>query len=1490
VSGETATAPERGNEQQQAVWPVLLAPVQIQTRFGTKDGQAVLRLRIYPDQFSIDTHDPRLTQDEIDAGTFFWTSAWRAGSGCDDAQRAIWGRLVDAYGPQRAAWIARDLTPANVDGWPAQRTPDSDPLDPAPQVPAPSHGTKPSSYARAAEAAAMPDRWLVALYAGTAAPRTATTTDIRRPLYVGPRLDGGQAPSFPPDASELRLDPEMRWLVDFDEAVRAGMAIELLLTGAEARRGFDRIVVVGLRRSSAQSGGEELARIIDGHHFSEGFAFVPQGTPTNNTAVARAGYASTDAGYRSYAVERRDPLTQHDGAVAARLLGLPDDLFEHVEAADRTDQANARAMAVALWGPTLGYFLLQMMADVFTPEQEDAARTFFLDNVRGRGPLPATRVDDTLYGILPATELGAYVPGRAPLLQPLSTFLRGLLPHWLSSADRAPRITPGGDPDQELVAVLGQDASARRYRIRDALGARFALNYIRFLRLGDGPGWLREGEQSGRQELADIGHPDWDPRLIHLALTRRDFPFPGPIVADELSETEPLQAAPGSTWNYIAWLRNASIDDVRHERYPGGGTPPDALLYKVLRQAVLLEYANQAYGALVNANLIAATATKENELIGFDHVGTSAWSTAAAARPLADGEPLSPWDALGESVPGITSPGQTIGDYLRTPAGSGAFPRMGELFAALDALALLPSAELERLLTETTDLCSTRLDAWITSLATERLLADRAAAPTGLYLGGFGFVHDVRPEPPEPAVAGAESTLVDDLDRRARARGPRQRQLPPVRQPRADNGGFVHAPSVGQAAAAAVLRQGYLTHRQTSNGQLLAIDLSSERVRNALWLLDGVRQGQTLAALLGYRFEQALHDAPPLAQYIDAFRLHYPLVPPERLTPPEAPGSSQMVPLPNVVNGLDLESAWSMGRVPWSGLGIGDSDRLRIEPLLRQLDDMLDGLGDLSIAESVFQITRGNFGRAGGMLDALVRGERAGEPEIVRTPRGGVAVTYRLVLLFLEDPARSPAWPKVGARADVEPRLDAWLSRHLPDPDNVRCQITHIHDGTVDVTELRLGDLDVGPLDLLFLADTADHPQQSELEQRIVLRALQDLPEVHGAVSIRFGRDAQFSPKRTFPELLTLTRAARDLLGGVRALEPRDLIEPGALPFEQGANLHAGDLRATALNAIGDVDSARAALSTATTATAIRQALLTASQYGIPGSIPASAKGSAALPELAVQRERVAAELKRRQDAAVALDAAYHDDPSRPDASVKHSLELLRLLFGESFVACAQFIPPGAATLGQAFADSSTLLAGTAGEPERWLQRLTHVRRGVSRLDAFHALAEIVSEASRTEPVLGQLPPKPAAGPDRWLALPLDGTTPAPGRIALTAWVDDGPYDHSKLHAGLMLDEWVERIPSSVETTALAFHYTQPRARAPQSLLLAVAPGRRKTWDEELLLGIVNETIDLARVRTVDLDALDTAGQLLPALYFAFNTAGDTVSTNLKAPTRLRGT
>jgi hypothetical protein len=93
------------------------------------------------------------------------------------------------------------------------------------------------------------------------------------------------------------------------------------------------------------------------------------------------------------------------------------------------------------------------------------------------------------------------------------------------------------------------------------------------------------------------------------------------------------------------------------------------------------------------------------------------------------------------------------------------------------------------------------------------------------------------------------------------------------------------------------------------------------------------------------------------------------------------------------------------------------------------------------------------------------------------------------------------------------------------------------------------------------------------------------------------------------------------------------------------------------------------------------------------------------------------------------------------------------------------------------------------------------------------------------------------------------------------------------------VDEWPERIPSTQENAAVAFHYEEPKARAPQAVLLGVCPDDRRIWDDDLVLGILQETLELTKIRTVDLDSVQQVGQILPALYFAMNLQGATIST-----------
>ncbi len=60
-------------------------------------------------------------------------------------------------------------------------------------------------------------------------------------------------------------------------------------------------------------------------------------------------------------------------------------------------------------------------------------------------------------------------------------------------------------------------------------------------------------------------------------------------------------------------------------------------------------------------------------------------------------------------------------------------------------------------------------------------------------------------------------------------------------------------------------------------------------------------------------------------------------------------------------------------------------------------------------------------------------------------------------------------------------------------------------------------------------------------------------------------------------------------------------------------------------------------------------------------------------------------------------------------------------------------------------------------------------------------------------------------------------------------------------------------------------------------------PDRAAPWSTANLEAVLTETLDATSMRVVPAEALQATTQLLPALQFAFNPAGETISTNFSA-------
>jgi hypothetical protein len=1456
--------------------PVLFLPVGIETRFqANADGSPELWVRVYPDQIAINAHEPELTAQEIADGQTYWNAVWMAGNPPPsiDTVKAPWRGLAQRYGAPRAAWIALQMTPVNISAQPVAPTPDGGTPSPAPVFPTPA--TRDASWTKPAVTEALPDAWTVVTVVGT-------TTATFRGGPITPQLAVSLTPpatAFPPGSP---VDAGMQWLVDFGAALAAGMALKIPLTAAQRASGFDRLFVYGLRSEpsplgrndvrAALPGGLTLAALLDDHHYSDGLSLVPQGAPTNNTTDASSFYSRKDPDFEvSFAVERQGPLDADpadDGNLLASALGIDPATLAHVRAAGGFGVRNGHDMLTALWPATLGYFLTQMMADVFSAEQIETARQYVLANAIPRGPLPALAVGKTPYGVLPVTSLKRYpsAPTRlAGTVEPqLVQFILKLWPTWLASSGAAPHMQANGDPDAQLVGVLGMDASSTSFRGRKVLGDDFLWNYLMFVGItpgGAGAAWTQHLAQ-GRKLLDEFGFNAWDPRVIHLGFEDASFPVPFPTVqAGALSETDPLKSDAnfgGGTGNYIQWLRQASVADIQAENYPG--PKPTALLYKILRQSIILAYNDLAREAELSAGRLLVGQFREREIIGV------------APQP-AQAPALTTWEVLAR--PSIPNPALSWAEFLVgfDPPPESPFARLADLRAALDRLAALSTAELDRLLTETLDACSHRLDVWASAVANALLARQRQAKQgTGLHLGCFGWVEDVRPASPATAVSGAELETVRAMDARRARQLESKIALPVPQQPAADNGGYILAPSLTQAAAAAVLRNGYMTHKGTADDGLLAIDLSSERVRNALTLLEGVQQGQSLNALLGYLFEQGLH-ALGLDKYTQPFRDRFPVVA-NKLTTSTEP--SESVAASNVVDGLALRTAWDGGQLPaggsWgAGLPGPGADQNAVIGVLEKLDDYADALGDLSIAEAVFQVMRGTFGRAGTLMDAISKGQRPPTPDVINTPRGGLDLTHRVQVLFAGDPPTGGPWNATPTppRAAAEPWLDAWLGGLLPDPKTVACTVTYTDPGGSHSVQVSLSQLGVRPQDVLAMADVSSTPQKGELELRILFAA--SLPANATGAAIDFTAP---SGKISVPDAMYLAKSLRTLIGSARALGPQDLTVPETDATTAGGSVDSAELRARATAAQATLLGDTTALGTAAaglpgTAAAVRTALLRASLYGVPGSIPLSSNG----PDdgLADHAAAVLKVLQQRSNAAAGIVSA---NPTGFDA-----LAVLGAIFGDDFVVLPRFTPPDFPSLQAAFGQSAALVSSDPQAPARWLNQLTHIQPGVARLDAAFSLAQLLGAAAADPAalLLGQLPAK--AG-DRWLGLGIDPANPPDkGRVALACLTQGDPINVNR-YAGLLVDEWPERIPSTTEKAALAFHYEEPKARPPQALLLAVCPDDRPTWDDDLVTGILQETLELAKIRSVDLASVADVGQILPALYFALNLQGATLSVN----------
>jgi hypothetical protein len=202
-------------------------------------------------------------------------------------------------------------------------------------------------------------------------------------------------------------------------------------------------------------------------------------------------------------------------------------------------------------------------------------------------------------------------------------------------------------------------------------------------------------------------------------------------------------------------------------------------------------------------------------------------------------------------------------------------------------------------------------------------------------------------------------------------------------------------------------------------------------------------------------------------------------------------------------------------------------------------------------------------------------------------------------------------------------------------------------------------------------------------------------------------------------------------------------------------------------------------------------------------------------------------------------------------------------------------------------------MAGPEATPfpvDDWLHGVARVRERLRYLELTTLLGEALAAAETPVLTTLQFPHRPD---DAWLGLTFPDTFPDGTPFVLDedkllysgvfpAGAEIDPSQPDTVYSGLLLDEWVEVVPTEDATTGLTFHFDRPNSEAPQAILLATPPRHRGSWQWQDVVDTLHETLDFARLRAVEPVHLDKTalGPLLPAVISSVTTYPITATLN----------
>lgn len=786
----------------------------------------------------------------------------------------------------------------------------------------------------------------------------------------------------------------------------------------------------------------------------------------------------------------------------------------------------------------------------------------------------------------------------------------------------------------------------------------------------------------------------------------------------------------------------------------------------------------------------------------------------------------------------------------------------------------LSNKEYEDLITATFDLFNYRLDAWLTGLLEHRIrLRIQKRKTHKIAVGAYGWVFNLKEDPAEH--------ISDE---------------------------YVVAPSLNQAITAAVLRSGFVRANEGyTKDYSLSVNLSSERVRQALRIIRGVKNGLSLGTILGSDLERMLHDdkkngGQDMDYFIYFLRCTYPLNSTSTVLK-AGPGGAKDYSL-DVLNGVALlEDLWFRAEAQvanarkkhlsdwygydsalfWEWLGTlfrtnnktwikGQFHNLdefkakttRLVALIQKLDDAYDALSDVILSESVYKLTEGNRVAVDALMNSMNNGRNFPDPDVTEIPVESAHIE-QCVFAALDTGLEVTSSPSKFEVA--EPALDQWMGEML---GFSRICFPYVYQGKEVLYPLGKNGFGLTPSELVYLS--GDWNKFLHFLELCAIQQGRPVPvkDEDDPILLDEARMAVDAMR----ELISRCRPLRQddfMTEAVSADPPQELQDQLKKRYAEVRTYMNGQMKqnismATSFRSMFS-DRPYEPLNKHNLELTIKQ-LQKCFRMGLTDALSDIDYTLSVEEEQRYEHPTEFAEILSRHhqlpDRLDTVSRILEERLAKAEKAAAHSIpEAMKALLGSYFVTVTPFSLQGNEAI------RVKELAEQNSEPKYFF----NARRSVVE-DNLVSLADVRPALSALHQVrlYGKFNFLPAARDVRPLQLAAKSEYAFAENYWMGAEVGDECYvrdanvytvlnpdcfvrqgTESQDVAGVVFDYWVERIPYSQQTAAVAFAYDQPDAEPPQAVLVGVSSvGGKHRWSERRMLRTIRSAMYQVQSRAVE--------------------------------------